>query len=251
MKPVVIVTGAAQGIGYAVAKKLLEKEYVVVWVDLQEEQILCHATDFGGVAMALDVSNSESMDAFVEQVNSEVGQVDALVNAAGIVKTQPIYEITVEQFRKTFAVNVEGAFFLQRACAESMKRAGRPGSIVNLSSISGFLPKLEQVDYGASKAAIVSLTRSMALCYGPFGIRVNAVAPGVIDTPLTQQIANQRSALRGVSPEETLRPTLQSTPLGRIGSSEEVADAVAFLISSEASYITGQTLDVCGGFLMR
>ena len=113
------------------------------------------------------------------------------------------------------------------------------------------MPKLEQLDYGASKAALISVTRSSALSLGPHGIRVNAIAPGVIDTPLTQSIANQRAEIRGVTPEQTLQPVLDSLPLRRMGTPEEIARLAIFLASDQASFITGQTSVADGGQLMR
>ncbi|MEQ1932581.1 MAG: SDR family oxidoreductase [Fimbriimonadaceae bacterium] len=235
-----VVTGAAQGIGAAIARKLAEEGYKVALCDVR-------AVDAPG-AYALDVSDIGAHEAILNQIRGDLGEITALVNAAGICITQTIDQITPEGWAKTFAVNVQGAFFLSRACADQM---GPGGAIVNIASVSGFLPKLEQIDYGASKAALISLTRSLALVYGPKGIRVNAVAPGVIDTPLTQAIAQQRADLRGVTPDETLAPVLGATPLRRMGGAEEVADLVAYLLSDQSSFITGQCLNVCGGFLMR
>ncbi len=232
-----IVTGAAQGIGAAIATKLEEEGYRVARCDLNPIS-----------AYSLNVSDVSAHESVLSQIKSDLGEVTALVNAAGICTTQTIDQITPEGWAQTFAVNVQGAFFLSRSCANRMAPGG---AIVNIASVSGFLPKLEQIDYGASKAALVSITRSLALVYGPKGIRVNAVAPGVIDTPLTQSISNQRAKLRGVSPGETLAPVLGATPLRRMGEAEEVADLVAYLLSESASFVTGQTINVCGGFLMR
>jgi D-sorbitol dehydrogenase (acceptor) len=138
-----------------------------------------------------------------------------------------------------------------QATAARLIREGRTGCIINIASNSGFVPKLEQADYGASKAALVSLTRSAALSLGPNGIRVNAIAPGIIDTPLTQSIAVQRGEVRGVAPEETLRPVIANLPLGRMGQPEEIAQMAVFLASARAAYITGQTILVDGGQWMR
>jgi NAD(P)-dependent dehydrogenase (short-subunit alcohol dehydrogenase family) len=208
------------------------------------------AKAIGGTFFKMDVGHSNSLEDAVGAIEAKLGPIDHLVNNAGYVLTQPMSDVTLEGLEKTFSVNVFGAFFLMRACAERMKTRGG-GSMVNLASVSGFLPKLEQAAYGASKAALVSLSRSMALAYGPYNVRVNAVAPGVAKTPLVQSIAEERARIRGVTPAETQAPMIAATPLGRFAETEEVASTILFLLSKQASYVTGQTLDVCGGFLMR
>lgn len=243
---VALVTGAAQGIGAAICRALARDGMKVAVVDINLELAKLVADEVNGVAYQLDVSDIEAQRSVVVQI----GPVHSLVNCAGICRTEAIDQITPENWERTFSVNSAGAFFLSRLCADSMVVAGS-GSIVNIASVSGFLPKLEQAAYGASKAALVSFTRSMALIYGPHGIRVNAVAPGVIETPLTRSIAEQRGLLRNVDPLETLAPVVEATPLKRIGTAEEVAEAVVFLASDRSSFITGQTINVCGGFLMR
>lgn len=244
-----IVTGAAQGIGAAIARRLASDGFKVAACDIKDTSAI--ADEIGGKAFHLDVSIAGGHEFFLDLVNEELGPVTALVNAAGICLTQPIGESTWESWERTMAVNLMGPFFLMRAVADSIKTRGEKGAIVNIVSVSGFLPKLEQVEYGASKAALVSATRSLALIYGPSGVRFNAVAPGVIETPMTQANAERRASIRGVSPEEALAPLVAQIPLGRIGSAEEVAAAVSFLVSDQASYVNGQTLDVCGGSLMR
>lgn len=246
-----IVTGGAQGIGAAVARRLAKDGYKVAVCDLKHERANEIADEIGGVGFHLDVSISGGHEFLLEQVTAELGEVTVLVNAAGVCITQGVGDITQESWERTMEVNLIGPFFLMRACAENMKRGGRKGAVVNIVSVSGFLPKLEQVEYGASKAALVSATRSLALIYGPHGIRFNAIAPGVIDTPMTQANAERRSKIRGVTPEEALAPLVAQIPMGRIGDPEEVAAAVSFLVSDQSSYVNGQTLDVCGGSLMR
>lgn len=246
-----IVTGAAQGIGAAVASRLASDGFKVAVCDINHDRAAMVANDIGGTAFHLDVSISGGHEFFVEQVTLELGPVTALVNAAGVCLTHRIDDIEFEDWEKTMAVNVIGPFFLLRACANAMIASKKSGAIVNVASVSGFLPKLEQLEYGASKAALVSMTRSAALIYGPQGVRVNAVAPGVIETPMTQANAERRAAIRGVAPEEALAPLIAQIPTGRIGHADEVAAAVSFLISDQASYVNGQTLDVCGGSLMR
>lgn len=246
------VTGAAQGIGAAIAVRLGAEGYRVACADVNEAGAGETAAKIGNgsKAIALDVSDTAAGAAATAWTERELGPVEVLVNVAGICPTRPFFEIDEASFRKVFDINVTGLFFLSQAVAKSMAERRR-GAIINIASVSGFLPKLEQLDYGASKAAVVSLTRSTALSLGPLGIRVNAIAPGFIDTPLTRDIAQARSAIRGVTPQETLQPMIDSLPLKRIGTAEEVAEMAAFLASDRASYVTGQTFDVCGGQLMR
>lgn len=243
---VAIVTGAGQGIGLAIAEKFSAEGYKVAGVDLNVTEPVA-----SGQSYVLDVSDTVTQSILVERIVKDLGSPSVLVNCAGICDTEPIDDVTVRGWEKTFAVNVEGMFFLSRLCADQMVKDGIQGSIVNLASVSSFLPKLEQTSYGASKAAIVSITRSLALIYGPQGVRVNAVAPGVIETPLTMSIAAMRGAIRKVDPMSTLEPVINATPLKRMGTPEEVANVVHFLASDSSSFVTGQTLNVCGGFLMR
>ncbi|MBX3118659.1 MAG: SDR family oxidoreductase [Fimbriimonadaceae bacterium] len=250
-----IVTGAAQGIGRAILIAFAKAGANVLAVDLSEERLedsLKEAAsyDVKAIDMGCDLANIHSLDAVIHRAETDLGEVDILVNCAGVCPTRAMMDIDEETWRAVFDVNVHAPFFLTQAASKRMIPRGY-GVILNMASISGMLPKLEQIDYGASKAALISITRSTALCLGPLGIRVNAIAPGVIETPLTQSIAQQRAELRGVSPKETLEPVLSATPLRRIGSADEVANLAVFLASDEASYITGQTYVVDGGFLMR
>ena len=233
-----LVTGAAQGIGLSILRSFREEGAVAHGLDRQ----------VGTTDHTLDLSDLDSVSRFVDDLTFCP---DILVNAAGICLTRPFFEIDLESFEKTLRLNVVAAFALSQAIAKRLIAEGRPGVIVNIASNSGFMPKLEQLDYGASKAALISVTRSSALSLGPHGIRVNAIAPGVIDTPLTQSIANQRAEIRGVTPEQTLQPVLDSLPLRRMGTPEEIARLAIFLASDQASFITGQTYVADGGQLMR
>lgn len=234
----VLVTGAAQGIGHAIADAFRAEGAEVVGLDRQP----------GTTELNFDLAEINGIAGMVESLPRCP---EILINAAGICLTRPFFEIDLESFERTFRINVTAAFALMQAVARRMVADSIPGSIIQVASNSGFVPKLEQADYGSSKAALVSLTRSAALSLGPHGIRVNAIAPGVIDTPLTHAIAAQRSQIRGVPPEETYRPVVQALPLGRMGQPDEVAQTALFLASSRASYITGQTLLVDGGQWMR
>lgn len=233
-----LVTGAGQGIGAAIVS-LFREEGATVWgVDRTPG-----ATDF-----TLDLEKIDEIPSFVEALPTIP---DILVNCAGVCFTRKFFEIDAASFEKTFRVNVTASFVLMQEIAKRLIEEDRDGSIINMASNSGLMPKLEQLDYGASKAAIISVTRSAALSLGPNGIRVNAVAPGVIDTPLTQSIAKQRSEIRGVTPEETLRPVVESLPLRRMGSADEVAQVTLFLASDDSSFVTGQTYLVDGGQWMH
>ena len=233
-----LVTGAAQGIGLAIAEAMASEGAKVFTLDRQA----------GKCDYTVDLADTNALSAFLSSLSVTP---DVLVNAAGICLTRPFFEIDAVGFESMLRVNVLAAFTLSQFVARLLVAEKRGGVILNIASNSGFMPKLEQLDYGASKAALISVTRSAALSLGPHGIRVNAIAPGVIDTPLTQSIAKQRSEIRGVSPEETLRPVVEGLPLRRIGDPSEVAELAVFLASDKASYITGQTYVIDGGQWMR
>ena len=240
-----LVTGAGQGIGRAVAETFAKAGAKVIAVDLTTESM----ESLDAKLVAFDLARIDKLESLVDAV-AKHGEIDVLVNCAGICPTRPLLECDQATWMKVFDVNVHAPFFLSQMLGRKMIPRGS-GSIINLASVSSFLGKAEQADYGASKAAVVSITRSLATVFGPHGIRVNAIAPGVIDTPLTQQIAQQRADIRGVTPKKTLEPVLNATPLRRIGSTMEVAELALFLASERSSFITGQTIVADGGFLMR
>jgi NAD(P)-dependent dehydrogenase (short-subunit alcohol dehydrogenase family) len=235
---IALVTGAAQGIGAATVEVLKSKGATVYGVDLREG-----ATDY-----TLDLSKVEEIEGFVNELPIVP---DFLVQCAGICLTRPFQSIDVATFQTSLTVNLLAPFAMIQALSRRLIAEGKPGCFVTMASISSFLPKLEQLDYGVSKAGVVSMTRSAALSLAPHHIRVNAVAPGIIDTPMTQANAQRRSEVRGVTVAEALQPLLDVTPMKRMGSPTEVANVIAFLCSEEASYITGQTIVVDGGQLMR
>ena len=195
------------------------------------------AGEVGGIAVAGDVADSEQANALVEQAESELGDIDALVNNAGVTRDTLIARMSDEDWDAS-STRTSAAFHMCRAVARKMIRR-RTGSIVNLTSVVGLHGNAGQANYAASKAGIVGLTKSLAKELGNRGVRVNAIAPGYIDTELT-----------GVLPEDVRNLILGNTPLGRLGTPEDVAGAVRFLCSDEAGFVTGEVLLVDGGLGM-
>jgi 3-oxoacyl-[acyl-carrier protein] reductase len=196
------------------------------------------AGEVGGIAVAADVADPEQAKALVEKVESDLGDIDALVNNAGLTRDTLIARMSDEDWDAVLDTNLRGTFHMCRAVARKMLRR-RAGSIVNLTSVVGIHGNAGQVNYAASKAGIVGLTKSLAKELGNRGVRANAIAPGYIDTELT-----------GVLPDEVRNLILGNTPLGRLGTPEDVAGAVRFLCSDEAGFVTGEVLLVDGGLGM-
>jgi 3-oxoacyl-[acyl-carrier protein] reductase len=196
------------------------------------------AGEVGGIAVVGDVADSEQAKALVEWVESELGDIDALVNNAGVTRDTLIARMSDEDWDAVLDTNLRGTFHMCRAVARKMLRR-RAGSIVNLTSVVGLHGNAGQVNYAASKAGIVGLTKSLAKELGNRGVRANAIAPGYIDTELT-----------GVLSDEVRNLILGNTPLGRLGTPEDVAGAVRFLCSDEAGFVTGEVLLVDGGLGM-
>jgi NAD(P)-dependent dehydrogenase (short-subunit alcohol dehydrogenase family) len=241
----VLVTGGASGLGRAFVLALAEGGASVMAADLNEaglEQTAALAS--GDVKTTLcDVSDEAACDAAVEATVSALGGLDALVNNAGIVAVTraPAREISVEEFDRVMAVNVRGIFLGLRAAFRQYARQGGGGSIVTTASICSFGGGADLVAYHTSKHAILGLMRSAAVYGGPLGIRVNAVAPGIVPTNLLGRPAESSAGESGTSARAKL------APLGRAGTTEEIAAVVAFLLGDEASFVTGDTYSVDGG----
>jgi NAD(P)-dependent dehydrogenase (short-subunit alcohol dehydrogenase family) len=174
------------------------------------------------------------------------GRVDGLVNAAGVMQTAALLDITPDGYDRIFDVNMRGAFFVMQAAAAAMVRGGG-GSIVNFSSTAGRGLRPLASHYAAGKAGIINVTRSAAVALAPEGVRVNAVVPGLIETPMIAAIREQRHQVAGTPPDEVQRRWIQTIPMGRIGEPREVAEVVVFLLSDAASYVTGEAIGVNGG----
>lgn len=264
---IAIVTGSGRGIGKAVALRLAREgaDVVVADVDLHAaEQTVREVRDIKQRALAyqIDIARISQIRPMVDRVVAEFDRIDIVVNVAGVAETKPFVELTEEGWNRIIDTNLKGTAFCIRAAGEQMikqvpdevKAAGRAdrsfGKIVNFSSISGRRGRAMQPAYAASKAGVISITQSAALAFAPYNINVNAVSPGVIPTLMWDQIDLELSRIFGVAPGESMKSFIERIPLKRAGSPEDVAGAVAFLCSSDADYVTGQTLNVDGGFEM-
>src|SRR6266550_1818924 len=234
-----LVTGAARGIGLATAKRFLAAGFRVALLDIDRETlaraVAAIAEPDRTLALTCDVGAADQIEAAVAQVKARFGQLDALVNNAGVAVFKPALETTLAEFQRTLDVNLTGPFLLTKACVPLMRNGG---AIVNITSISGLRASALRIAYGTSKAALAHLTRQFALELSVLGIRVNAVAPGPVDTAMAKAVHSP--AIRADYHD--------AIPLNRYGLEEELAEAVFFLCSDRSSYITGQILAVDGGF---
>jgi NAD(P)-dependent dehydrogenase (short-subunit alcohol dehydrogenase family) len=242
---VALVTGAAgDGIGRATARRLLELGAAVAVTDSHErrtkETAETLAREFGSRAagFVLDVGERERIGAVCDDVERALGPVDVLVNNAAINVLVPVSEYRQEDWDRVLEVDLTGCFALIRRLLPGMKQRGR-GSIVNVTSVAAFIGNALEGPYAAAKAALHSLTRSVAVEGGPHGVRCNAVAPGIIESKFVKKS------------EARYRALAQQAPLRRIGRAEEVAEAIAFLASERSSYVTGEVINVSGGWYMR
>jgi 3-oxoacyl-[acyl-carrier protein] reductase len=243
---VAFVTGGAQGIGAATARRLAAEGASVAVVDLTEKRsapVVDEIAAAGGVARAFgcDVADEAAVNAAVDSVVREFGRLDVLVNNAGITRDNLLHKMSTDDWNTVLQVNLTSAFLCSRAAQVHMVPA-RYGKIVSLSSRSA-LGNRGQANYAAAKAGIQGLTATLAIELGPFGINVNAVAPGFVATAMTDATAQRV----GMSPEDLRKASAEATPLRRVAQPEEIAAVVAFLASDDASFVSGQTLYVNGG----
>ncbi len=243
---VAIVTGAARGIGAATARRLATDGLRVAVLDLDEADAkgtVDEIKDAGGTAIAIgaDVSDEEAVAGAVQRVADELGEPSVLVNNAGILRDNLLFKMTAGDWDAVLTVHLRGAFLMSRA-VQKFQVAGKWGRVVNLSSTSA-LGNRGQANYAAAKAGMQGFTKTLALELGPFGVTVNAVAPGFIETAMTRATAERI----GVSFEDFIAGAVAETAVRRSGQPEDVAAAVSFFCSEEASFISGQVLYVAGG----
>ncbi|MEM1387174.1 MAG: L-iditol 2-dehydrogenase [Pseudomonadota bacterium] len=242
-----LVTGGARGIGRAICEAFAQEGARVAVADLLANEALDTAGAVGGMGLAMDVTDAGAIAEGVARVEEAYGGIDVLVNNAGIFNMAPIEEITMEDYRRQFDVNVAGTLFAIQAVVPGMKARGKGGAIINFSSQAGRRGEPNIAIYCATKAAIISMTQSLALEFAPHNIRVNAIAPGVVDTPMWDVVDGLFAKYEGRARGEKKRLVGEAVPLGHMGRPDEVADPCVFLASDDARYITAQTLNVDGG----
>lgn len=218
----------------------------VVAVDRDEGRLSALASRIEVRHEVLDLAEVNELPGLVERCMDVFGRLDGLVNAAGVFQSRALLEITPSDFDTVFAVNLRGLFFLQQAAAKAMITGGG-GSIVNFASTAARVARPISSHYAASKAAVVSFTRSAAAALGPMGVRVNAICPGVIQTPMIDAVLEQWGRLQDMSADDVASSWRQANPLGRLGTPEEVAALVLFLLADESSYVTGESIGINGG----
>jgi NAD(P)-dependent dehydrogenase (short-subunit alcohol dehydrogenase family) len=235
-KRIAIITGAAKGIGKAISQRMIAENYTAILVDVDQENGNELANELGESAkfIACDISNQQGVNALFNRVVTEFGGVDVIVNNAGIIKDNVIWKMPVEDFDKVVDINLKGTWLMCKVAGTLMREQKR-GRIINIAS-RAWLGNRGQSNYSASKAGVVGLTRVLALELGKYGVLVNAIAPGLIDTPLTQKL-----------PEAVQEKLVQAQPTKSMGQPEDIANAVAFLSDEKTKFITGQTIYVDGG----
>jgi len=239
---VAVVTGAASGIGRATAKKLLDDGIDVIGVDVDERGLESLETE-GATAVTANLADEGGRARAADAVDDRL---DYIVNAAGILRFAAFASFTNRDWRDVFAVNVEAVFFLSQLLAPRLRDGG---AIVNVASMAAKTGEPDFAAYCASKAAVISLTRSLAFALASRAIRVNCVSPGIIDTPMQDVFVPTLAANAGLSSEEFQANRLTSVPLGRIGTAEEVAAVIVYLLSPAAAYVTGEDINVSAGLV--
>ena len=232
-----VITGAARGIGLATTRLMIEQGFQVAMVDRDAEELTKACAELDQAkAFVADISDPQAVTALFDDVIAWSGQIDALVNNAGVADFGPIEETSFERWRTVMATNLDGVFLCSQAAIPHLKKT--KGAIVNIASISGLRASTLRVAYGTSKAAVIQLTQQQAAELGEYGIRANAVAPGPVRTKLAMAVHSQ----------DIIDAYHDALPLNRYGSEGEIAEAISFLASDKASYITGQVLAADGGF---
>ncbi len=252
---VAIVTGAGRGIGRATALELARMGADVVVAELDTDgadKTAALVKDAGRRAAVIptDVTKRSNLAALVDRTVAAFGRIDVLVNNAGIYRAAATLDVTEEHWDAIMTINARAVFFASQAVLPIMI-AARRGAIVNLASMAGKIGSRTNLPYNVSKAAVISMTKSLALAHAADGIRVNCVCPGFVETDMWHQVAREQGTLLGQTPEEFTRRRVESVPLGRMERPEDVAAVIGFLASPRAGYMTGQALSIDGGLVMH
>jgi NAD(P)-dependent dehydrogenase (short-subunit alcohol dehydrogenase family) len=254
---VVLVTGAANGIGSEICSRFAQEGARVFGADVSWDSPPDESREAASSEirqLRMDVTEHQEIQATVDEIVSSERKIDVLVNNAGLIIPRPLAEVSREDWNRTFEVNSSGLFFCLQAVAKTMVAAVAngaltSGSIVNIASVAGLDGRTTSTPYGASKASVINITRSTARELAKHGIRVNAVCPGIIDTAFNARLGDVFGPQGGITSREWVEARADGVPVGRLGTARDVANAVAFLASDDASYITAQTLNVDGGFV--
>lgn len=237
MTKIALVTGAARGIGLATTKLFLEEGWRVAMIDRDSDELMRAAKGLDGARpLVCDVSQPDQVDAMVAVVMAEFGQIDAVVNNAGVADFGPIEETSFARWRRVMETNLDGVFLVSQATIPTLRET--KGAILNIASISGLRASTLRVAYGTSKAAVIQLTKQQAAELGEYGIRCNCVCPGPVRTKLAMAVHTQ----------DIIDAYHDAIPLNRYGSEREIAEVIVFLCSDKASYVTGQVVAADGGF---
>lgn len=249
MQKVAVITGGGQGIGRAAAIRFAEAGYAVSLCDIDKEagqEVVREIRKLGGQAMFMraDTAAAEELQRWISVTKGEFGSVDVLINNAGIGINSPVLELRLEDWDRVLGVNLRGTFVASQCAARIMKAQGTGGSIVNIASTRALMSEPDTEAYSASKGGILALTHALAVSLGPYGIRVNAVSPGWIET------ADWQLSSRARKPEHSERDRLQH-PAGRVGVPDDIAKACLYLSGRDAGFITGQNLVIDGGMTVK
>jgi meso-butanediol dehydrogenase / (S,S)-butanediol dehydrogenase / diacetyl reductase len=254
---VVLITGAAGGIGAATARRLAAAGARLVLVDLDRPGVEKLAAELDGVAVHADVTRREDVARMIDEPHRRWGRLDVLFNNAGVIRVQPLLDVTDVEWDRVMSVNLKAVFFVLQAAARRMKeQPPMPGSelrgkLIQTASIAGYRGGNHlTTPYSASKAGVISLTRSAAQALAADRITSNCVCPGAVDTAMWEQLDRELAALHGLAPREAWKRRIAGIPLGRPERAEDVAGVVAFLAGPDSDYMTGQALKVDGGLVM-
>ena len=254
---IALITGAGRGIGAATARRLAADGATVALADIDKAGVEKLAGELGGLAIQADVTRAADITRMVDETRRRFGRIDVLFNNAGVIRVQPILDVTEAEWDRVLGVNLKAVFFVLQAVARAMKAqspmAGSElrGKLIHTASIAGYRGGNHlTTPYSASKAGVISLTRSAAQAFAPDRITSNCVCPGAVDTAMWEQLDQELGALHNLPPKESWKRRIAGIPLGRPEKPEDVAGIVAFLAGPDSDYMTGQALKVDGGLVM-